>query len=351
MMLDREDMTRYSRQISLSEIGVSGQLQLKNASVLCIGAGGLGSPLLQYLAAAGIGRIGIIDHDEVELSNLPRQVLYQQLDVGSKKVEAAKNYLQRANPRTLIDIFPERFTVKNAAELISQYDIVADCTDQLLNRYLVNEVCVALNKPFVFAGISKFQGQLMLFHGRTGPCFCCLFPFNPASNAAPDCNAAGVLGVLPGILGSMQASLIIQAITQHHAAEVGQFYTFDLHDFTLRHYKISQQSDCQTCHAGLSLDNYTHDVAFISVAQLREKIALHERFILLDVRSAEEFQAGNMGGICIPLQELSQRWSELPIDTRVIICCKSGVRSLAAARILQANHFRSVYCLEGGSAI
>ncbi|OGT56229.1 MAG: hypothetical protein A3F43_02950 [Gammaproteobacteria bacterium RIFCSPHIGHO2_12_FULL_42_10] len=344
--LDSNDYARYAKQISLSEIGAAGQLKLKNAKVLCIGAGGLGTPLLQYLTAAGVGRIGIIDHDVVELSNLQRQIIYRHNDIGKFKVTAAKNNLQDLNPSICFDIYAEKFASHHVRSIIAEYDIVADCTDHLANRYLVNEVCVELDKPFVFAGITRYHGQCMFFHGKSGPCFNCMFPENLAVAILPDCNAAGVLGVLPGILGTMQANMILQYILQLQRHGTGQLFTLDILDFALQRYQVTQDPECQICIYGRRTCN---DEA-ITPEQLNRKLHLHENFLLLDVRSPAEHAVGHLGGKLIPLPELSQRLDELNPELPVIIYCHSGQRSQAAVKILQQHQFKSVAYLQGGLA-
>lgn len=258
MPLSKIEQSRYAKQMALAEIGEAGQLKLKNASVLCIGAGGLGSALLPYLAAAGVGRIGIIDDDVVENGNLQRQVIYTPQDIGSKKVVAAKRYLNALNPEIDIQVYPDRFHRDTAADLMRHYDIAADCTDNLASRLITNAVCLQLDKPFVFAGISQYQGQCMLFHGGSGPCFSCVFPEMTAYDLLPDCNTAGVIGVLPGMLGIMQANMVLQHILQMDAGQAGRFYTLDMRDLQLRHYHVDKNPQCSVCVGGII---YSSDVA------------------------------------------------------------------------------------------
>lgn len=353
MLLSPDEVNYYARQIILSEIGKTGQLKLKNARVLCIGAGGLGAPLLQYLAAAGVGTIGIIDHDVVEISNLSRQIIYKYSDLGNKKVIAARDYLTQLNPFIIIKIYPQQFNVSNASCIISDYDIVADCTDDLVNRHITNQVCVELDKPFVFAGIWHYQGQCMLFHRREGPCFNCLFPFNNISQSLPNCNDAGVLGVLPGLLGTMQANLILQHILQMSDKKIDKLFTLNGRNFELISYQVERDHNCTVCvlhqniHKELSFIHHTiSERKSISFESMRNKIERGEKFALLDVRSVEEHAAYNLGGMLIPLQELENRLPELDKTLPVIIYCQSGQRSQAAAAILKKHHFISVLTLD-----
>lgn len=345
MELNTAEKLFYAKQIMLSDVGIEGQLKLKNTRVLCIGAGGLGSPLLQTLVSAGVGKLGIVDHDVVELSNLQRQSLYRHEELGLKKVIAAKDYLQKLNPHIDIVIYPEKFDVNNSRELIAQYDIIADCTDYLANRYVVNQMCVELNKPFVFAGIWKHQGQCMLFQGTQGACFECLFPAHSTQEVLADCSELGVLAVLPHILGTLQANLIIQYVLKIQNNMPQYFYHMNISNLELRAYVVEQNPECRVC--GVNKTSYP-SINIISIETLKYKLANAEKFILLDVRSREEHDAQNLGGILIPLPELSSRISELDPAIPVIVYCRTDVRSQMAAHILRENNFTSVSYLKGG---
>lgn len=342
MPLHPHERLLYAQQMALTEIGEAGQLKLKQAKVLCIGAGGLGSPLLQYLAAAGVGTIGIIDHDVVEASNLQRQIIYQYQDIGRLKVEAAHQHLSALNPFINIEIYAQRFTRANAHALASQYDIIADCTDQLNNRYLVNDICLALNKPFVFAGIWRYQGQCMLFHGKEGPCFHCLFPADAGQNALPDCRESGVLGVLPGMLGCMQANLVLQYLLQIRKPVSGRLFCVDSADFAVHELHLTKDQDCAACVHGQTIID--HD------AMTYEEYTAFTGLQLLDVRSAEEHAARSLGGKLIPLPELTQRIHELDPAVPLLVYCHSGPRSKRALAILREHKFQHVRYLEGGIA-
>ncbi|HEV2613109.1 MAG TPA: HesA/MoeB/ThiF family protein [Gammaproteobacteria bacterium] len=345
MELNTAEKLFYAKQIMLPDVGIEGQLKLKNTRVLCIGAGGLGSPLLQTLVSAGIGKIGIVDHDVVELSNLQRQILYRYEDVNLKKVSIAKKYLQKLNPHIDIVVYPEKFDVSNARELIAQYDIIADCTDYLANRYLVNQICMELNKSFVFAGIWQHQGQCMLFQGKQGPCFECLFPADSTAEVLSDCNELGVLAVLPNLLGTLQANLIIQHVLKLQNSLPQYFYHIDISNLEFRPYSVEQNLQCRVC--GVNKIAYPA-INIISIETLKHKLANTENFILLDVRSREEHEIQNLGGILIPLPELSSRIAELDPAIPVIVYCRTDVRSQMAAHILCENNFTSVAYLKGG---
>lgn len=339
MTLNTAERLFYAKQIMLKDIGEAGQLTLKNTKVLCIGAGGLGSALLQTLASAGVGVLGIVDHDVVEPSNLQRQLLYRHEDIGLKKVIAAKKYLQKLNRYIDINSYAEKFDVNNARQLISHYDIIADCTDYLANRYVVNHHCVELDKIFVFAGIWQHQGQCMLFQGKQGPCFECIFPVDSTQDVLADCSESGVLAILPTILGTLQANLIIQHILNIKNSSTGHFYHMDISNLELRAYEVEQNPDCSVSRA---------QPQSISVEELKHKLACPEKFILLDVRSREEHDAQNLGGTLIPLSELSQRITELDPAIPVIVYCRTDVRSKMAAQFLCEYNFTSVAYLRGG---
>jgi molybdopterin/thiamine biosynthesis adenylyltransferase/rhodanese-related sulfurtransferase len=349
MSLTDNEKQYYIRQIDLSEVGKEGQLKLKNAKVLCIGAGGLGAPLLQYLAAAGVGTIGIIDHDVVEVSNLSRQLIYKYNDIGKKKVIAAQRYLIELNPFITINIYPKYFDAKNALSIINDYDIVADCTDNLINRYITNQVCIKLGKPFIFAGIWRYQGQVMLFDSKEGPCFNCVFPSNHASHILPNCNDAGVLGVVPGILGIIQANLIIQYILQISQEKLGKLFSLNMRDLTLTSHYIERDLECAICsvhpYQEVFPSSYGVFVQTISMIEMLNKVEKGEQFTLLDVRSIEEHTALDIGGLLIPLPELEKNISKLDKAHTVIVYCQSGYRSQAAANILLKHHFVSVFTL------
>lgn len=347
-MLSLEEKEYYLQQLKLPEVGEPGQNQLKQASVLCVGAGGLGSPLLYYLAAAGVGQIDILDEDIVENSNLQRQILYKYEDIGRKKCQVAKQQLEALNPYITVNAIEERLQASNAKELIKKYDIIADCSDNFSTRYLVNDTCFALNKPFVFASILRFQGECAFFSGRQSPCFRCLFPY--ASERIADCREGGVLGVLPGLLGVMQASQILQFLLQ--PSYIPQhLLTVDILTMQFKKFELASDPHCELC-SGKLKNNFNNDeinsIISITYAELQEKSKNKENFILLDVRSQNEHQAVNIGGIHIPLSELEVRSVELDPNQLVIIYCQSGMRSIEAAKLLAKNNFKSVGHLKEG---
>lgn len=346
MLLDEMEQKRYARQIMLPEVGEQGQLKLKKSSVLCIGAGGLGSVLLQYLAASGVGRIGIIDHDVVEISNLQRQILYTHADIGMQKVNAAHHFLSQLNPQINIDIYPSKFNTANAKALIERYDVIADCTDNLINRYLVNSICHALNKPFVYAGISRYQGQCMMFYGTPHPCFECVFPYDVNTQELPDCNNAGVLSVLPGMLGLMQTNLILQYILQIEEPVKNCFYALDIRNMKVRQYHVVKDHACPICVYGKRRNQ--NEVRSITADELSNLIHNGKRFTLLDVRTNDEYEQYHLNALLIPLHELQARLHELHPEENIIIYCQSGRRSYRAAELLMDNGFQNVCYLEHG---
>lgn len=247
MLITPEEISRYSQQLKLPDVGLVGQAKLKNARVLCIGAGGLGSSLLLYLAAAGVGTIGIVDDDSVELSNLQRQVLYQTEHVGQKKAIIAKQQLMALNPHLNIDAYTERFHLENAAALINSYDIIADCSDNFPTRYLINDIRFSLKKPYVFASISQYKGQCSFFVAEKGPCFRCLFPSISPLEMIPNCSEAGVLGVLPGLLGIIQATEILKWILKNSETMLGELLMIDILKMDFQKFHLSKNPKCRTC--------------------------------------------------------------------------------------------------------
>jgi molybdopterin/thiamine biosynthesis adenylyltransferase/rhodanese-related sulfurtransferase len=349
MNLNTTELQRYTQQLKLDEIGIEGQLKLKQARVLCIGAGGLGSPLLLYLAASGIGTLGIVDSDVVELSNLHRQVLYRQTDIGLPKAQCAKTHLTGLNPEIQIEAHVTTLDAHNSDELLGQYDIIADCSDNFATRYLINEVCFTLNKPSVFASIDRFEGQCSLFAGQGHPCLRCLFP--SLDNNIPNCNEGGVLGVLPGLLGILQANEILKWILNLGTPLSERLLTLNMLSLEFRQFQINRNLDCAFCVWGQSMETSTPscNVQYsISPEILKAKLQAKEKIVLLDVRSIEEHAAYNMGGILIPLPELSNRLAELNPNDTIVIYCQSGGRSLQALDRLKEAHFQHVQYLKGG---
>ncbi|WP_108804863.1 molybdopterin-synthase adenylyltransferase MoeB [Aquimarina sp. Aq107] len=338
-MLDKEEKIQYSRHILLNEIGLEGQEKLKSAKVLVIGAGGLGCPILQYLTAVGIGTIGIVDYDVVDQTNLQRQVLYTIDDVGKSKAKVASEKLSRLNSFVFFKVYEEKLDKDNALELFSEYDIIVDGSDNFPTRYLVNDACVITDKPLVFGSIFKFQGQVSVLNYENGPTYRCLFPNPPEPGAVPNCSDIGVLGVLPGIIGSLQANEVIKIIVGIGKVLKGKLLYFDA--LTLQQQILSFNKN-----ESIQVDQLVNDYDFfcgikphtfeeISAAELKKNL---ENYQILDVRSQKEFEHFNIGGIHIPLDTISTRTSELNNKKSIIVCCQSGLRSKKAIEII--NDFR-----------
>jgi len=355
--LSSDEMLRYSRQINLKEIGLSGQEKLKNARVLCVGVGGLGSSLLLYLAAAGVGRLGLVDSDTVELSNLQRQVLYRLSQISFSKTAAASAQILALNSNTQVDAYCEKLTENNAIQLISQYDIVADCSDNFYTNYLIHDVCFSQKKPYVYASVSQFQGYCSLFDGNKGPCLRCLFPTLPDPQLTPTCNESGILGVVPGILGTIQATEVLKWVLGIGQLLEKKLLIADLLKMTFREIQLSQNPDCPLCvhnqplqklhyppkpaHC-LSLVNYS-----ITAKDMHHLLKNHG-VTLVDVRSPEEHEAHNIGGKLLPLTELPERLTELNPSHLIILYCHSSQRSIQALNMLLEAGFASVKYLIGG---
>lgn len=367
--LNQDEQLRYSRHFLLPEVGLEGQMRMRAAKVLCIGAGGLGSPLLLYLAAAGVGTIGIVDDDQVEISNLQRQVLYSTEDLGKKKVVAAKARISALNPNVHVDAHDTRLTKTNALELINHYDIVADGADNFATRYLINDACFHLKKPNVFASIFQFLGQCSVFTMDDGPCYRCLYESPAETGLIPNCAEAGVLGVLPGLLGAIQATEVIKLIMKIGHPLRGRLLTIDsltmrIQEFNLpvnpacklcvhhQTFETLTESELQSCANSSSeardLMNNISDQLSITVEELRDLQKQNVDFTLLDVREPFEYEQCNLNGLLIPLGELSARLHELDKSKLIIVHCKAGPRSQRAALLLEEAGFSNVKYLQGG---
>lgn len=353
--LSSNELNRYNRQIILPEIGLEGQIKLKNAKVLVIGAGGLGSPVLLYLTAAGVGKIGIIDHDKVDESNLHRQVLFQVGDINQYKSIAAKEHLEKLNPLIQIEAYNEILTTKNAISLFSQYDLIVDGTDNFPTRYLVNDACVITNKPYVYASISQFEGQVTVFNytdmnGKKGPNYRDLFPEPPAPGSVPSCAEGGVLGVLPGIIGSFQANEAIKIITESGQNLSGRLFVFNALNFNSYTLKIKVNGDAPSINKLIDYDifcgiNNTHT---ITAKELEQWIAQNQDLQIIDVRELNEYLTENIGAIHIPLAELHQRINEIDSNKKIVLHCKMGGRSAKAIEVLQSEGYKNIFHVEGG---
>ena len=334
----------------LPEIGQDGQEKLKAANVLVIGCGGLGCPVLQYLAAAGVGGLGIIDHDFVDVSNLQRQILFSTEDIGKPKVLTAKNKLEKYNPLITITAIQDKLNVSNAIDLIRNYQIIVDCSDNFPTRYLANDACVILDKPLVSGSIYKFEGQVSVFNYLKGPTYRCLYPNPPQQENISDCSQTGVLGTLTGITGTLMANEVIKIITGMGNVLSGKLLSFDLLSSRVQifNYKLVPKNRQIT---KLSSDynlSSNSEIKEINAQELKDKILRNESIQIIDVREPEEFLERNIGGILIPLGQLEQNLDKINKDIPSVIVCRSGRRSMYAAKILQKNNFNKVYNLIGG---
>lgn len=359
--LTHEELNRYARHLAIPDFGIDAQEKLKAARVLVVGAGGLGSPLLLYLAAAGVGTIGIVDDDLVDLTNLQRQVLYTTNDIGQSKATLAKQKISRINPYVQANIYPERLTRHNAEHIIQNYDIVADGTDNFPTRYLVNDACVLLNKVNVYASIFRFEGQVSVFNflnskGERGPNYRDLFPEPPPPGLVPDCATGGVLGVLPGIIGSMQASEVIKVITGIGEPLAGRLFLFDAADFSTRILKIKKQPSINITElidyeifCGVKEESPA-GYQELSPTDFHKLQNAPSSYYLIDVRKPEEHAIDRIpSSQLIPLSSITKRLTEIPATGKVIIYCQSGQRSRRAIdRILESGKAIELYNLTGG---
>lgn len=359
--LTPDELLRYSRQINLPEIGKEGQRRLMEGRVLCIGAGGLGSPAALYLVAAGIGTIGIVDEDAVDLSNLHRQLLHGSGDVGRKKTESARDRLRIINPGMIIETHDTRLGARNAMELISGYDVIIDGSDNLPTRYLSNDVCVWQKKPNVYGSVHRFEGQASLFAPHLGsPCYRCLFPDPPPPNAVPSCAEAGVLGVVPGLIGTIQALEAIKLITGVGDTLLGRFVHFDALTFRFREFKIRRDPQCPVCGEAPSItdpidyerfcggDN-AGSIPAISATELHQLMVRGQEVALIDVREPFEFEIARIQDAkLIPLGTIPEQIAEIPRLGKTVLFCKSGVRSARAVEFLLNKGFDNVLNLDGG---
>ncbi|PYK66837.1 MAG: molybdenum cofactor biosynthesis protein MoeB [Verrucomicrobia bacterium] len=356
-----EELQRYSRHLIMPEVTLDGQRRLKTARVLCIGAGGLGSPVALYLAAAGVGKIGIVDFDDVDLSNLQRQILHGTKDIGRAKLESARDRLRDINPEIEIELHNCRFSSENATELVSGYDVVVDGSDNFPTRYLSNDVCVFERKPNVYGSVFRFEGQTTVFAPHLGgPCYRCLFPEPPPPDSVPNCAQAGVLGVLPGIIGMLQAIETIKLIIGIGEPLVGRLLHFDALKVKFRELNLRRDPQCPVCGENptiLSPIDYDQfcgarvdqAVPTISVQELKGKMDAREAFELIDVREPFEYEIARIDGAkLIPLGEIGERFGELQEEQPIIVHCHSGQRSAQAVRLLRQRGFTKVYNLEGG---
>src|ERR1700720_1641677 len=357
--LNPEELARYSRHLILPEIGFEGQRRLKAARVLCIGAGGLGSPAALYLASAGVGTIGLVDSDDVDLTNLHRQILHGTKDVGRSKLESARKRLHDANPNIDIELHNCRFTSENAQDLVARYDIVVDGSDNFPTRYLSNDVCVWAQKPNIYGSVFRFDGQATVFAPHLGgPCYRCLFPEPPAPGTVPNCAEAGVLGVLPGIIGMIQAIEAIKLVLGLGEPLVGRLLQFDALKMKFREFNVRRDPQCPVCGdqptitAPIDYEQFCRvatDVPAISVQELKRKLDARESIELIDVREPFENEIARIDNArLIPLGELPGRLNELDHESCLVVHCHTGMRSAQAVQLLRGSGFRNVFNLEGG---
>ena len=366
--LTNDEITRYSRHLLLQEIGVKGQKRLKASKVLIVGAGGLGTPLAQYLAAAGVGTIGIIDNDEVEESNLQRQVMHGTRDIGRPKVASAKDSIRQINPLVKVETYNMRLTAENAESIISEYDVVADASDNYPTRYLVNDTCVLLGKPDVFGAMYQFEGQVSVYYAKEGPCYRCMYPAPPPAGLVPSCAMGGVVGVLPGIIGTLQANEVIKLIVGGGKKLIGRVVTFDAWNLKWRELKIHKNDSCPICgkkrtiteiedfdyedFCGLTQQKEEEaEVEGIEPKELKRRIDKGEKINIVDVREPHERAIAKFpDAIVIPIGQLERRQNELDTSVDTVFVCKEGKRSILAVNTLrEAGYTGTLYNLKGGT--
>ncbi|MEO7133876.1 MAG: molybdopterin-synthase adenylyltransferase MoeB [Vicinamibacterales bacterium] len=367
--LSGDEVKRYSRHLIMPEVGMEGQRKLKAASVLCIGAGGLGSPAAMYLAAAGVGKIGIVDFDVVDFSNLQRQIIHGTPDVGRAKLVSAKDRLNALNPNVQVETYDEALSSENAMRLFAPYDVILDGTDNFPTRYLVNDACVLSGKPNAYGSIFRFEGQASVFATKDGPCYRCLYPEPPPPGLVPSCAEGGVFCVLPGIIGVIQATETIKLILGAGEPLIGRFLIYDALRMRFRELKLRKDADCPVCgtHPTVTkLIDYEqfcgmapHQVAAaaapvtsmdaLSSVELKAELDRGDQVVIVDVRESQEFQINRLpGSILIPLGDLPKRYVELDPNANIVTQCKSGMRSAKAQEFLRSKGFTKVRNLTGG---
>ena len=369
--LESAELSRYARHLSLPEVGKQGQLRLKDSRVLVVGAGGLGSPLALYLAAVGVGTLGLVDFDEVDATNLQRQILHGTKDIGRAKLDSARERLADVNPHVSVVTHDVRLDSSNALEILGPYDIVADGTDNFPTRYLVNDACVLLGRPNVYGSVFRWEGQASVFASDGGPCYRCLFREPPPPGLIPNCAEAGVLGVLPGIIGSIQALEVIKLILGCGDTLSGRLLIFDALEMSWREMAVSRNTDCPVCgdeptqtapidyeyfcglktpiegKEGENVDTFGD----VEAGELNDRLASEEPPFLLDVRQPHEWDIVNLepeGAVMIPLAELPDRLDEIPADREIVVYCRTGARSATAAQMLVDEGYSSVFNFVGG---
>lgn len=375
--LDHAEYQRYGRHLTLPQVGPQGQKRLKASRVLLVGAGGLGSPLALYLAAAGVGTLGLVDDDEVDASNLQRQVLYGHSDVGRPKLEAAAERLRDVNPHVNLELHQERLNADNAQELVAAYDLVADGTDNFPTRYLVNDACVLVGRPNVWGAILRFEGQLSVFWAEHGPCYRCLFPEPPPPGLVPSCAEGGVLGVLPGIIGSLQANEVIKLLLGEGEPMIGRLLLFDALKLRFRELKLRRSPECPICSdepritslvaysdacettedstketdqpAEVDMSDENQMPHEITVEQLKSWLDEERELTIVDVREPHEHQIGMIdGAVEMPMGQIVERWQELPTDRPCVVVCHHGPRAIRTVGYLRQQGLSQATNLGGG---
>jgi len=365
--LTTDDLSRYSRHILLPEVGAEGQRKLKAARVLCVGTGGLGSPLALYLAAAGIGTLGLVDFDTVDASNLQRQIIHSTKDIGRKKLDSAEEKLMALNPALNVVKHDTMLTSGNALEIIAGYDIVADGTDNFPTRYLVNDACVLLGKPNVYGSIFRFEGQASVFATADGPCYRCLYSEPPPPGLVPSCAEGGVLGVLPGLVGIIQATEVLKLILGKGDSLAGRLLLVDALNMRFRELKLRRNPDCPVCGVNPTVTKLIDYQQFcgivpekseekkvmngipqVSVRELKTRLDKGDDVLILDVREPFEYAIANIGGKLIPMNDVPARLGEIDRNREIVVQCKSGGRSQRVAEFLKQSGYASVANLAGG---
>ena len=366
--LTNDEILRYSRHLIMPEVGMEGQQKLKAARVLCIGAGGLGSPLALYLGAAGVGTLGIVDFDVVDYTNLQRQIIHTTADVGRKKLDSAAEKLKAINPFLNIRKFETKLSSENALELFRDFDIIADGTDNFPTRYLVNDACVLTGKPNVYGSIFRFEGQASVFATEDGPCYRCLYSEPPPPGLVPSCAEGGVLGILPGLVGVIQATEVIKLILGKGDPLIGRLLLVDALGMKFRELKLRKNPDCPACgthrtitklidyneFCGIRGEEKTQEkpveagISEMQVEELKRRLDAGDDLFVLDVREPHEYQICNISGHLIPLGDLPNRVHELDSSREIVAHCRSGVRSAKAVAFLQQAGFKKVHNLAGG---
>jgi molybdopterin/thiamine biosynthesis adenylyltransferase/rhodanese-related sulfurtransferase len=363
--LSNEEIARYSRHLIMPEVALDGQKRLKRARVLTVGAGGLGSPLAMYLAAAGVGTLGIVDFDVVDESNLQRQIIHGTSDLGRPKMESAREKIEDINPNVKVEAFEEALTSENALEIFEDFDVIVDGTDNFPTRYLVNDACVLTGKPNVYGSIFRFEGQASVFYAEEGPCYRCLYPEPPPPGLVPSCAEGGVLGILPGAIGTIQATETVKLLLGIGEPLIGRLLLYDALAMRFREMKLRKDPSCPVCgenptvtelidyqeFCGIPQTNAreeANEVPEITVGELKEKLDNGGSVSVLDVRDPHEYEVANIGARLIPLSELPERLIELDQDETLAVHCKTGGRSARAVQLLREAGFQNVYNVKGG---